>query len=604
MSPQVYTLGGQVVLSGGGAVAAGVDDATLIFSYPSGFAGASSNFSVGPDAADITAGVIRVTNGAVGMHEAGHAWWNNQVNIQSFTTTFTFQPPSGLTIPSITGMAFEIQNSTVTTNPGQYGLNANGDANMLGFGGYSNQGPSGSQTITWNSVAVKFDLQAQNTSGANAILNYPTGGSPSGTGVYINGGPYAVEVAENDLNPYGINLYSGHVFACTLVYDGTLLTMVLLDTTTNAQARYVWPVNIPGAAQQNTAYVGFVGGTIPAVVQGILSWTWWQGYNTRLATPTFSVTPGSYTSTQSVSLSAPAGSTIYYTTNGLLPTSASTLYTGPITVSSSQIINAVAIQSGYTDSLVATGNYQITSSANVINLPSGFSGASGLIILTGYSSFSGSAIKFTDEANLETPEVGAAWYAAPVNIQTFSTSFTLECTGGGNGGSYGVGMTFCIQNQPSTSISNAASSLVSGGPTALGNANDALGYGYFDGTLSGTTGGLLSSVAIKFDLSQVASSNGAVGLYIDGAVPTSAGEVAITGLNLASGHPITVALTYNGTTLSMLMTDTVTSGTFSYSWTINIPSTVGANTAYVGFTASTGYFYANQTLQAWTFLQG
>jgi len=47
-------------------------------------------------------------------------------------------------------------------------------------------------------------------------------------------------------------------------------------------------------------------------------------------------------------------------------------------------------------------------------------------------------------------------------------------------------------------------------------------------------------------------------------------------------------MTYDGTKLTMTITDTVTNATFTTSWTINIPAIVGGNTAYVGFTGGTG----------------
>jgi hypothetical protein len=62
-----------------------------------------------------------------------------------------------------------------------------------------------------------------------------------------------------------------------------------------------------------------------------------------------------------------------------------------------------------------------------------------------------------------------------------------------------------------------------------------------------------------------------------------------------------VHLTYDGTTLTLTLTDTVTNATFSMSQAINVPSTVGANTAWAGFTAGTGGTVSTQEILTWTY---
>jgi len=61
-------------------------------------------------------------------------------------------------------------------------------------------------------------------------------------------------------------------------------------------------------------------------------------------------------------------------------------------------------------------------------------------------------------------------------------------------------------------------------------------------------------------------------------------------------------MTYDGTTLTLALTDaTNTALTFTKSWIVNIPGTVGANTAYVGFTGGTGGSTAVQEVLTWSY---
>src|SRR5579871_2702174 len=79
-----------------------------------------------------------------------------------------------------------------------------------------------------------------------------------------------------------------------------------------------------------------------------------------VASPTFNPPAGSYPSAQSVKLTtATSGASIYYTTDGSPPSTLSTLYTVPISVSSSLTIKAIAHEAGMTDSPMVSAAYQI-----------------------------------------------------------------------------------------------------------------------------------------------------------------------------------------------------------------------------------------------------
>jgi hypothetical protein len=77
-------------------------------------------------------------------------------------------------------------------------------------------------------------------------------------------------------------------------------------------------------------------------------------------TPTFAPPAGTYTSAQSVSISDTAvGATIYFTTDGTQPTTSSTRYMAPITVSTNQTIKAIALAPGFSQSAVSSATYTI-----------------------------------------------------------------------------------------------------------------------------------------------------------------------------------------------------------------------------------------------------
>ncbi|MGA2981738.1 MAG: chitobiase/beta-hexosaminidase C-terminal domain-containing protein [Terriglobales bacterium] len=83
-------------------------------------------------------------------------------------------------------------------------------------------------------------------------------------------------------------------------------------------------------------------------------------YALTAATPTFSESGGTYSSAQSITLSdTTPGVAIYYTTNGSTPTTSSAVYSGAITVSATETIQAIAAANGYTSSPVASATYTI-----------------------------------------------------------------------------------------------------------------------------------------------------------------------------------------------------------------------------------------------------
>ena len=290
----------------------------------------------------------------------------------------------------------------------------------------------------------------------------------------------------------------------------------------------------------------------------------------QVATPTFN--PSSSTSTQPILVTisdSTAGASIYYTTNGTTPTTSSTLYTGVVTVSTTETLNAIAVATGFVASDVASATYTIDTGQTGIDFPLGFAGTQGIMILNGSTDLDDSRLQLTTGL---TGEAGSAWYYQPINIQAFTSEFSFQLSNPA-----GEGFTFAIQGDNNTS---------------LGTAGSGLGYQ-----------GIANSIAIKFDLDNAAGEGAdSTGLYTNGASPTvPAIDLSTTGIDLHSDDTFDVSLTYNGTILSMVISDMITGAAYSTSWTVNIPSTVGGNTAYVGFTGGTSGLTSSQKIETWIY---
>ncbi len=81
------------------------------------------------------------------------------------------------------------------------------------------------------------------------------------------------------------------------------------------------------------------------------------------AVPTITPAAGSYLNSATIIMAdSTPGATIYYTQDGSAPTTASTAYAGPFTITASQTIQAIAAAAGYLNSAAASAAYVITTS--------------------------------------------------------------------------------------------------------------------------------------------------------------------------------------------------------------------------------------------------
>jgi hypothetical protein len=312
------------------------------FNFSQGFAGAA-NLKINGSAA-VNGTRLRLVSG--GANQAASAWFSAQESVQSAVSAFVFQ----VTNPQSGGFTFTIQNSAA----GTAALGSSGSS--LGYAPIS------------PSVALKFDMTNSAGEGSDSI------------GLYINGQLPTVPAV--DLSASAINIRSGHPIAVVVSLDYSGYNVSITDLVTNGNyTATTWIENVAQTISSNNAYFGFTAGTgsIGSTID-ILSWTYASTVGTsetQDATPTFSPAGGTYSSPQTVTINdssvASNGATIFYTTNGATPNGASLVYSGPISVTSSQTIEAIAITEGFQYSNVASATYTIGGSvaAPIINPPAG-----------------------------------------------------------------------------------------------------------------------------------------------------------------------------------------------------------------------------------------
>jgi sugar lactone lactonase YvrE len=82
--------------------------------------------------------------------------------------------------------------------------------------------------------------------------------------------------------------------------------------------------------------------------------------NGTAATPTFTPAGGNYTAAQSVTIAdTTPGAAIYYTTDGTIPAITSNKYTGAISVTATETIQALAVATGYNNSAIGSATYTL-----------------------------------------------------------------------------------------------------------------------------------------------------------------------------------------------------------------------------------------------------
>jgi hypothetical protein len=535
--------------------------------FPGGFAGSAGLLSLN-GSATLSGSALRLTDSKEG--EAGSAFSLAPQSITRFTTDFQFQ----LRNAEADGFTFTIQG----VGPTALGPAGGG----LGYGPDHAGGTGGID----KSAAVKFDLFDNEGEG------------PDSTGLYTNGAAPTSAGSTDLTGILALDLHSGHVIEVAIAYDSMAtpksLNVNVTDTVNMRSITQKYTVDIPTLVGGSTAFVGFTAATGgKTATQDILNWT----YTPDLITPPAptNVTAVAANGNVSVEWTGSPGATnynIYRSTSsggeGTTPLETGVFGTsfadGGVTSGTTYFYEVTAVGAAGEGAKSSETSVMADGANRGLFFPGGFAGAisfagaQNLLRFNGGPTFSivASALELTDD---KPGEADSVFSTAELNVSKFATDFDFLLSN-----PQADGFTFTIQGA---------------GATALGRPGAGLGYG---SDHAGGTGGIGKSVAVKFDLyDNQGEGPDSTGLYLNGAAPTNIGSMDLrgTGIDLHSGQVIDVAMVYDGTTLTVTIFGTT--GSAKQAYAVDIPTVVGGNTAFVGFTAATGGLAARQDILRWNY---
>src|SRR3989339_203731 len=162
----------------------------------------------------------------------------------------------------------------------------------------------------------------------------------------------------------------------------------------------------------------------------------------QVSIPSIIPAAGTYTDLVTIVMStATSGATIRYTTDGVVPTVASAIYTVPFTQTTSATVMAIGMKGGMTDSATATSVFTVKALAPVITPATGtYSGSVTITMATGTS---GATIRYTTDGTMPNGASQIYWWTP--FIQTTSATIVAFAMKNGMADSSTSTATFTVQ---------------------------------------------------------------------------------------------------------------------------------------------------------------
>jgi hypothetical protein len=383
---------------------------------------------------------------------------------------------------------------------------------------------------------------------------------------------------------------------------GPAQTVTISDTTSGATIYYTTNGTTPTTA--SSTYSSAITVSATETLEAIAAKTGYSNsavgsaaytINGAVATPTFSPAAGTYSSTQTVTISdSTSGATIYYTTNGTTPTTASSTYSSAITVSATETLEAIAAKTGYTNSAVASAAYTIN---GAVPTPT-FSPVAGTYgpaqTVTISDSLSGSTIYYT--TNGTTPTTASSVYSSAITVSATKTLEAIAAKTGYSNSAVGSAA-YTINGAVATPTFSPAAGTYSSAQTVTitDSTSGATIYYTTNGTTPTTASSVYSSaitVSATETLEALATHSGYSNSAVGSAVYTL--QVATPAFSPAAGtyasaQTVTISDSTSGATIYYTTngtTPTTASSVYSSAITVSATETLKALATHSGYTNS------------------
>jgi alpha-tubulin suppressor-like RCC1 family protein len=280
------------------------------------------------------------------------------------------------------GFAWKVATPTFNPVPGTYGANQSVTIACATSGAtirYTTDGTDPTTSSTQYSAAISVTV-----SRTLKARGFKTGLSNSN----VSTGVYTLQAAPPTFSPVGGTYTAAQ-------------TVTITTATTGATIRYTTDGSEPTGS--SAAYAAPLGVGTTTTLKAAAFKTGWTtsgiaaaGYTMNfgpLSAPALSPSPATYLDSVSVAITATAGATIRYTTDGSDPVVSSALYTSALPLTQTTVVKAAAWKVDYTQSPTTSGLYLLKVAPPLLSLPSGTYSAGSTVTVT--SATAGATLHYT-----------------------------------------------------------------------------------------------------------------------------------------------------------------------------------------------------------------